>query len=127
LQNNPDDRKYSQTHEWFLADGDVVTVGITQFAADQLTDITFIDLPAVGTAVTAGHSFGEVESVKATSEAFSAVGGEVIEINELLTDEPGLINSDPFGKGWMIKIRVSDKTGLDTLMDKTAYDEMLKS
>lgn len=127
MYDNPEDRKYSKTHEWFLADNDVVTVGITQFAADQLTDITFVDLPGVGSTVTAGDSFGEVESVKATSEAFSAVGGEVIDVNETLTDEPGLINSDPFGKGWMIKIRVSDKANLDTLMDAASYDQMLKS
>jgi len=124
---NPADRKYSKTHEWFLVEGDVVTVGITKFAADELTDITFVDLPAVGSTVKAGESFGEIESVKATSEVFSAVDGEVIETNAALADEPGLVNSDSFGAGWMIKIRASDLAGLDLLMDAAAYEAMLKA
>ena len=127
MSANPADRKYSKTHEWFLVEGDVVTVGITKFAADELTDITFVDLPAVGSTVTAGRPFGEIESVKATSEVFSTVGGEVIEVNVALADEPGLVNSDSFGAGWMIKIRANDLAGLDQLMDATAYDAMLKA
>jgi len=124
---NPADRKYSKTHEWFLVEGDVVTIGITKFAADELTDITFVDLPAVGSVVTAGQSFGEIESVKATSEMFSAVGGEVVEVNDELANDPGLINSDSFGAGWMIKVRASDLAGLDQLMDAPAYDAMLRA
>ena len=127
MSANPADRKYSKTHEWFFVEGDVVTIGITKFAADELTDITFVDLPAVGSVVTAGRSFGEIESVKATSEMFSAVGGEVVEVNDELANDPGLINSDSFGAGWMIKVRASDLAGLDQLMDAAAYDAMLRA
>lgn len=121
----PNDRKYSQTHEWFKADGDVVTVGITQFAADELTDITFVDVPKVGTKVTAGSHFGEIESVKATSELFCAVSGEVTVTNKRLAEEPGLVNSDPLGEGWMIKIKCSDLSPLAKLLDGPAYDKMV--
>lgn len=121
----PNDRRYSQTHEWFKAEGDTVTIGITQFAADELTDITFVDLPAVGDQVEGGSHFGEVESVKATSELYTAVSGEVIEINRRLADEPGLVNSDPLGAGWMLKIRCSDKGPLAKLLDGPAYDQMI--
>lgn len=123
---NPADRKYSKTHEWFKTDGDTVTIGITKFAADQLTDITFVDLPAVGAKVSAGTAFGEIESVKATGELVSYVTGEVIEVNVALADEPGLVNTDSFGGGWMIKVRVSDAAGLEELMDSAAYDAMLQ-
>jgi glycine cleavage system H protein len=122
---SPTDRKYSRTHEWFLLQADVVTIGITRFAADELTDITFVDLPAVGSTVAAGQACGEIESVKATSELFTAVGGEVIEVNQTLADAPQQVNNDPFGQGWMLKIRVSDPSSLDKLMDAGAYDEML--
>lgn len=121
----PNDRKYSQTHEWFQPDGDTVTVGITQFAADELTDITFVDLPAVGDAVEGGSHFGEIESVKATGELYCPVGGEVLEVNEQLADDPGLVNSDPFNTGWMMKIKCSDLGPLEKLMDGPAYDKMI--
>jgi len=121
----PTDRKYSPTHEWFLPAGDQVTIGITKFAADQLTDITFVDLPAVGSSVPAGEAFGEIESVKATSELWSAVGGEVVEVNGVLADDPGLVNTDSFGQGWMLKVRVKDAAPLAGLMDAVAYEAML--
>ncbi len=121
----PTDRKYSPTHEWFLPAGDLVTIGITKFAADQLTDITFVDLPAVGSSVPAGEAFGEIESVKATSELWSAVGGEVVEVNGVLADDPGLVNTDSFGQGWMLKVRVKDAAPLAGLMDAVAYEAML--
>ncbi len=121
----PNDRRYSQTHEWFQADGDVVTIGLTQFAADELTDITFVDLPKVGSRVTGGSRFGEIESVKATSEMFSAVSGEVVAVNERLADEPGLVNSDPFAGGWMLKVRCADRAPLANLLDGPAYDKMI--
>lgn len=121
----PNDRKYSQTHEWFKVDGEVVTVGITQYAADELTDITFVDLPGVGDQVEGGSYFGEVESVKATSELYSAVSGEVIAVNERLADEPELLNNDAFGEGWMIKIKCADPGPLENLMDGPAYDQMI--
>lgn len=125
MSATPTDRKYSKTHEWFLLEGDVVTVGITQFAADELTDITFVDLPAVGSTVIAGQACGEIESVKATSELFATVGGEVVEVNEDLADAPERVNNEPFGQGWMLKIRVGDRSPLDALMDAAAYDEMI--
>ena len=123
----PHDRRYSKTHEWYLVEGDVVTVGITQFAADELTDITFVDLPAAGIAIEPGSPFGEIESVKATSELLSTVGGEVIEANDTLADEPDRVNNDPFGTGWMVKIRAGDLSPLDDLMDAAAYEAMLQS
>ena len=97
----PSDRKYSETHEWFLVEGDIVTMGITQHAADELTDITFVDVPEVGAAVNANETIGEVESVKATSEIFSAVAGEVAEVNAALVDHPELINDDAHEEGWI--------------------------
>lgn len=122
---NPQDRKYSRTHEWFLVEGDLVTIGITRFAADQLTDVTFVELPAVGATVVAGEPFGEIESVKATGSLFTSVSGEVAAVNGRLADEPGLVNSDPFGEGWMIKVRPSDRAPLDPLMDAADYEKML--
>ncbi len=121
----PHDRKYSQTHEWFKAEGNVVTIGITQFAADELTDITYVDLPPVGKRVEAGSNFGEIESVKATSDLYCAVTGVVKEINSRLADEPGLVNSDPFSGAWMIKVECSDLAPLNKLMDGPAYEKMI--
>ena len=121
----PNDRKYSQTHEWFKPEGKTITIGITQFAADELTDITYVDLPKVGAHIEGGHNFGEVESVKATSELFTAVSGTVREVNPRLADEPELVNSDPFGAGWMIKVECTDVTPLNKLMDGAAYDKMI--
>jgi len=126
LNPAPADRRYSKTHEWFKPAGDVVTIGITQFAADELTDITFVDLPKPGTQITGGKAFGEIESVKATSALYSAVGGEVIEANDALADEPGLVNSSPFEQGWMIKVRATDLSPLNGLMDATAYNAMIE-
>ncbi len=121
----PNDRKYSQTHEWFKVDGNVVTVGITQFAADELTDITFVDLPKLGAAVESGSHFGEVESVKATSELYCAFSGKVVAVNGRLADEPGLLNSDPFNAGWMIKLECRDLGPQKNLLDGPAYDQMI--
>jgi glycine cleavage system H protein len=123
----PDNCKYSETHEWFRPEGDIVTVGITQFAADELADITYLDLPSPGSRVEAGSPFGEIESVKATSELNSAVAGDVVETNAALGDAPELVNQDPFGKGWMVRIRMSNPADLDGLMDAAAYNGMLAS
>ena len=117
----PTDRKYSKTHEWFLAQGDVVTLGITQFAADELTDITYVELPGVGTRFSAGDAIAEIESVKATSEIFSAVAGEVIEANTALVDHPELINDDAFDEGWLVKVRTDSTEPLTALMDAKEY------
>jgi glycine cleavage system H protein len=119
------DCKYAQTHEWFRVAGKTVTIGITQFAADELTDITYVAVPEVGKSVTAGQSFGEVESVKATSDLYSAVSGKVIEVNKRLADEPNLVNDDPQGEGWMVKVECTDLSPLDKLMDAAAYEKML--
>lgn len=121
----PADRRYTQTHEWFKAEGNVVTVGITQFAADELTDITYVELPAVGRQVSAGSGFGEVESVKASSDLYSAVSGKVLEINKKLADTPELVNTDPFHGGWMVKLECSDLSPLEKLMDAAAYQKMI--
>lgn len=119
----PTDRKYLKSHEWHKADGDVVTIGITQFAADELTDITYVDLPALGSKVSANESFGEIESVKATGDLYSGVSGEVIEVNEELHNDPALVNTDPHGKGWMIKVKMSDPGELDKLLSPAQYME----
>ena len=121
----PQDYKFTQTHEWFKVDGNTVTVGVSQFAADELTDITYVDLPEVGSEVTAGEDFGEIESVKATSGLYCAVSGKVAAINERLEGEPELVNNDPFGDGWMIKIECSDLSPLDKLLDAPAYEKMI--
>lgn len=118
----PADRKYAKTHEWFLAHGDIVTIGITKFAADELTDVTYVELPAVGKAVAAGESFGEIESVKATSGLYSAVNGTVLEVNRQLADKPELVNNDSFNEGWMIRVKCSDLSPLVKLMDAAEYD-----
>ena len=121
----PNDRKYRETHEWFKADGNVVTVGVSQFAADELTDVTYVELPEGGATLEADGQLGEVESVKATSDLYSAVGGKVIEVNARLSDEPELVNNDPFGDGWMVKIECDDLAPLEKLMDGPAYDRQI--
>ena len=123
----PADRKYSETHEWFLVEGDLVTIGITQHAAEELTDITYVELPAVGTDIAVGAALGEVESVKATSEIFSAVAGEVVEVNAALDDHPELINDDAFEEGWMVKLRAESIQPLSSLMDASEYDKSIGS
>ena len=119
----PTDRKYLKTHEWHKPEGAVVTLGITQAAADELTDITYVDLPKVGATVAANERFGEIESVKATSDLYTGVAGEVVEVNDALNEEPGLVNADPFETGWMVKLKMSDPADLDALLDAKAYDE----
>ena len=118
----PSDRKYLQTHEWHRLDGDVVTIGITQFAADELTDITYVELKLKpGDKVAANGRIGEIESVKTTSDLYSGVGGTVTEVNGELSKNPGLVNSDPFDKGWMIKIRLTDRSSMDKLLSADEY------
>jgi glycine cleavage system H protein len=116
----PTDRRYTESHEWHKQDGDIVTIGITQHAVDELTDITYVDLPTVGKKVSAGGRFGEIESVKATAELNTAVSGEVVEINTALKDDPSLVNTDPYGKGWMIKIKAPG-ADLSKLLSGEAY------
>ncbi|HEY1923513.1 MAG TPA: glycine cleavage system protein GcvH [Tepidisphaeraceae bacterium] len=117
----PQDRRYLQSHEWHQLTGDVVTIGITQTAADELTDITYVKLPAVGATIAANSPFGEVESVKATSDLYSGVTGTVSAVNAELTANPGLVNTDPFGKGWMIKVKVTDTAQMAKLLSADDY------
>ncbi|GMV26611.1 MAG: glycine cleavage system H protein [Phycisphaerae bacterium] len=119
---SPTDRVYSESHEWHKFDGDVVTLGLTQYAVNTLTDITYVEMKKPGTRFKAGDIVGEVESVKATSDIYCAVGGEIIEVNKALSDDPSLLNSDPMGKGWLLKAKVTDPAGKSKLMDATAYD-----
>ncbi|MHC5024541.1 MAG: glycine cleavage system protein GcvH [Planctomycetota bacterium] len=116
-------RRFSESHEWFSLDGDVVTIGISPFAASELTDITYVEMKGTGTTIQAGESVGEVESVKTTSEVFSVVGGEIIEVNPAASDDPSLLNADPLDAGWLIRIRTSDPSPLDALMDQSTYEE----
>lgn len=118
----PEDLKYSREHEWALVEGKVATVGITDFAQDKLGDIVFVELPAVGDKVTKDEAMGVVESVKAVSDVYSPVSGTVIEINDDLPDSPDMINEDPYGDGWIVKIQMSDPTDLEDLMESEAYE-----
>jgi glycine cleavage system H protein len=117
----PADLRYLQTHEWHRLAGDTVTIGITQIAADELTDITYVSLPKVGTKLAANGRFGEIESVKATSDLYSGVGGTVTEINDELANNPGLVNTDPYEKGWMLKVRLDDRADYDKLLSPDDY------
>ena len=116
-------RKYNQEHEWVLLEGDVATVGISDYAQEQLGDVVFVDLPNVGTALAKGDEAATVESVKAASEIYVPLSGEIVESNEALGDDPSLVNSDPLGDGWFFKLKVSDASELDGLMDEAAYKD----
>ena len=116
------ERRFTDSHEWFVLDGDIVTLGISPFAANELTDITYVEMKKSGTAINAGDTVGEVESVKTTSDVYSVVGGEIVEVNQAAQDDPSLLNSDAYGEGWLVKIKVSDPSPLDELMDQKTYD-----
>jgi len=118
----PDDRLYSESHEWHKVDGDSLTLGLTQFAVDQLTDVTYVEMRDTGTTIEAGGTVGEVESVKTTSDVYCAAAGEIVEVNPKLEEDPGILNRDPFGEGWLIRVRISDKSGLDKCMDAATYE-----
>lgn len=117
----PEDRRYLKSHEWHKAEGAVVTIGITQIAADELTDVTYVKLPAVGATVKAAAAFGEIESVKATSDLYIGVSGRVEAVNAELTKNPGLVNSDPYHAGWMIKVKISDPAEFNALLSPADY------
>jgi glycine cleavage system H protein len=121
----PEDLRYTKDHEWVRLAGEEATVGITKFAADQLGDIVFVELPAVGRTLAAAATFGVVESVKAVSDLLSPLSGEVVEINPTLAGQPELVNSDPFGAGWMIKLKVADAAELAELLAPAAYDQLI--
>lgn len=122
---NPSDLKYSKDHEWVRVDGDTATIGISDFAQDQLGEVVYVDLPSEGDALAAGDTFGEIESVKSVSELFSPVSGEVVKVNDALDDAPERVNEEPFGEGWMIVVKMSDPSQLDDLMDSGAYEAMI--
>jgi glycine cleavage system H protein len=118
---DPTDRRYLLTHEWHKPEGDIVTIGITQIAADELTDITYVKLPAVGTKLNANAAFGEIESVKATSDLYSGISGTVTAVNAELNTNPGLVNADPYAGGWMIKVKATDVGELNELLSSEDY------
>jgi glycine cleavage system H protein len=118
--------KYSNEHEWIRVEGDVGTIGITNYAQEQLGDVVFVDVPAVGRKVAKGESVSVVESVKAASDIFSPASGEIVEGNKALADSPGDVNAEPMGKGWFFKIKLANKSELDGLMDEAAYNAFVK-
>ena len=120
----PPDLRYTKDHEWVRIDGDTATIGVTDFAANQLGDVVFVDLPEVGKAVDQFSTFGVVESVKAVSDLYAPLSGEVVEVNGDLGSKPELVNSDPFGDGWMIKVKVGDEGQLGDLLDAAGYEKL---
>ena len=123
--NVPDDLRYSSDHEWVRVEGDLIRVGITDYAQDALGDVVYVDLPAVGTGTEAGGSFSEVESTKSVSDIYAPVAGEVVEVNTALADAPELMNQDPYGEGWICVIRPVDMAAVSTLLDAAAYSALL--
>lgn len=123
----PNDLKYTKNDEWLRIEGDTATVGVTDYAQDQLNDIVYVEFPEVGAALKQGETFGVVESVKAASDIFMPIGGTISAVNEELGDEPELINTDPYGKGWLVKYTVTDAGEAGGLMDAAAYIEYCKS
>lgn len=122
MSNTPNDLKYASSHEWARLDGDVVTVGITDHAQEALGDLVYVELPEVGATIAAGDEAGVVESVKAASDIYAPVSGEIIAVNDVLGDTPETINTDPYGEGWIYKIRITDASELDNLMSGEEYD-----
>jgi len=119
--------RFAKTHEWASLTGDTCTVGISQFAVEQLTDVVYIELPEIGDHTFVGDSFGEIESVKAVSDLYAPVNGEVSEINEVVLNDPSGVAKDPYGKGWLVKIKVEPGTTLDHLLTKAQYDQQIAS
>jgi glycine cleavage system H protein len=121
----PSDLRYHEEHDWARIDGDIATFGITWYAQDQLGELVFFDPPEVGAAVTKDQPYAEVESVKAVSDVIAPLSGEIVEVNEALADAPESINDDPYGSGWMVRVRLSEQAEVDALMDAAAYRESL--
>lgn len=122
---HPSDLKYHKEHEWVRVEGDIAVIGISHFAQDQLGEVVYVDMPDAGDAVTADETFGEIESVKSVSELYSPVSGEIVEVNESLDDSPETVNADPYGDGWMIKVRMSDTSEIDALMSAADYESFI--
>ena len=127
MANTPEDNRYAKSHEYVHVEGDTGTIGITDYAQKELGDVVFVELPQVGSQLEMGDELGSIESVKAVSELFAPVGGEVVEVNEALADKPELVNTDPFGDGWMIKIRLADASEVDELMGAEEYGEYVQA
>ncbi len=126
--NVPDELKYAQSHEWVRVDnGDIVTVGISDFAQAEMTELVYVELPEVGRSYSAGDEVAVVESVKSASDIYTPVSGEIVEANEALNDNPSLVNSSPFQDGWMFKIKISDAAQLDKLLDANGYKDSISS
>lgn len=123
--NIPEGLKYSKEHEWIKVDGDEATIGITDFAQGELGDIVFVEIETVGDEIDRDDVFGTIEAVKTVSDLFMPVSGEILEFNETLEDQPELVNEDPYGKGWMVKIKVANPEELDELLDAAAYGELV--
>ena len=127
MSNIPENLRYSKDHEWIAADGEVASIGITDYAQTSLGDVVYIDLPRAGDKFTAHEAFGSVESVKAVSEVFTPVAGEVVEVNDGLNDTPEKVNSDPYGAGWFVKVRMDNPNGVDAMMSSVEYEEYLST
>ncbi|WP_435333455.1 glycine cleavage system protein GcvH [Haloarchaeobius sp. TZWWS8] len=121
----PDDRKYEESHEWILVDGDTARIGITDFAQDELGDVVFVELPGEGDDIEQGEAFGVIESIKAVSDLYAPVSGEVTDVNEELFDAPELVNDDPFGDGWMLEVTLADESELDELLSADEYSDQV--
>jgi glycine cleavage system H protein len=120
-----DDRKYTEEHEWVQVEGETGTVGVTEYAAGELGDVVFVELPEVGGDVNMGDAVGTIESVKAVADLYAPVSGEILEINEAIVESPELVNTDPLEGGWMFKIRLADSSELERLLDAKAYEELI--
>ena len=127
MANVPEDLHYSKDHEWVRVDGDQAIIGITDYAQDSLGDVVYVELPKAGDEFAANESFGSVESVKAVSEVFTPVAGEVVKINESLADEPETVNSDPYGQGWMIRVKMRNPGEVDSLLTAAEYEDFTKA
>jgi len=127
MTTTPEDSRYAKSHEYVHAEGDVATIGITDYAQKELGDVVFVELPLVGAQLEAANELGSIESVKAVSELFAPVTGEVVEVNEALREKPELVNTDPYGDGWMIRVRMSDPTEVDELMTAEEYEEYIET
>ncbi len=123
--NIPKDLKFTEDHEWIRVDGETAIIGITDYAQGELGDVVYVDLPAEGDSFAKQDVFGTIEAVKAASDLYCPISGEVVEINDQIADAPETINKDPYGDGWMIKLKISDLTEIDDLMDATAYEEQI--
>ena len=125
--NIPSELKYTKDHEWISLDGDIATVGITDFAQQELGDVVYVEADAVGKELSAGDTFGSIDSVKTVSNLFLPVAGTITELNAALENDPALINTDPYGEGWIVKMKVSNVADISGLMDAAAYDEMISA